>query len=126
MPEMANQVDRDMMKILGTGKKNGYSLVEVLVTITLILTAYIAIAKGLIATMKLGQKTEQNAVHLLKAEEYFYTTSQTNESATSVLIEEKDETMEIHTLQFKDSKEYVISEYKAYRKNAQEKKDDKQ
>ena len=95
-----------MMRILGTGKNKGFSLIEVLVTLFIITTCYIIIAKGLIKVLDVNKRIKSSAQTLLAAQKYFEDQIETDNEKYNIKSIKKSEN--ITTRIFISKKDNII------------------
>ena len=101
------------MRISVTGNK-GFSLVEVLLTLTIIGVCYVSIAKGLIDNIKVNQRIEVLSKGLLDAKRYFVDFEESTNKNVKTRVETAGKGLSIHTFEYQDGHDNKILEFKGY------------
>jgi len=101
------------MRISVTGDK-GFSLVEVIVALTIIGSCYIVIAKGIVENMKLNRRIEEYSNYLLTARKYFVDFPGIEHKNVKTTMENIEKDLTLYKIEFYDEKENRIIEFKEY------------
>jgi type II secretory pathway component PulJ len=102
------------MRISVTGKE-GFSLVEVVMTLAMISACYIVIAKGLIENMRVNKRVENYSSFLLTAKQYFLDLEETNQQNILFRSEKKEDGINWLAIEFYDEKTNKILDFKGIR-----------
>lgn len=103
-----------MTKISGTGNNRGFSLVEVVVTLIIISTAYIAIARGLIGNLHVNKRTEFYSKCILTAQIFFYGSEKKEEEGIRINTVPFKDDLVIQSIDFHDRDRKIILDFKMY------------